>query len=207
LGSLVIAASTFSVVGTLAKVQDRWPDIANPPRTLDGLAYMLGENIQDPDASGSAVYNDEGNPLQLARDWQAIRWMQENILGTPTIVEGHSTEYRWGSRFSVYTGLPTVVGWSWHLRQHNAVLPPSVVEKRIEAVHNFYNTPNPSEASEFLRRYQVVYIVVGELERAHYAVEGLEKFEQMAADGYLEAVYPPAASGDEVRIYAVRLGQ
>ncbi len=205
LALLVFAASTFTVVGTLAKVQDRWPDIDNPPRTFDGLTYMLGSSGQDPGMLDSAIYNDEGNLLELARDYEAIRWMHENISGTPTIVEGHSTEYRWGSRFSVYTGLPTVVGWSWHLRQHNAVLPSSVVENRIEDVHDFYNTSSRSEAFDFLERYQIDYIVVGELERAHYAEDGLEKFAQMATDGVLKAVYPPDATGSEVRIYAVQL--
>ncbi|MGD9049470.1 MAG: DUF2298 domain-containing protein, partial [Anaerolineae bacterium] len=139
LAFLVVAASTYPVLGSLAKARDRWPDVANPPRTLDGMAFMLGEAVE---AAGSVTYVEEGQELHLADDYEALRWMQANVSGTPTIVEAHTPEYRWGSRFSVYTGLPTVVGWSWHLRQHNAVLPGSVVENRIAAVSNFYNTPS-----------------------------------------------------------------
>ena len=125
------------------------------------------------------------------------------MAGTPTIVEGHTSEYRWGSRFANYTGLPTIVGWNWHLRQHNAVLPGSVVEKRIEELNNFYNTVDEDQAREFLDRYQADYIIVGDLERARYSPDGLKKLEQLAADGVLDIVYPEDGLAGEVTIYAV----
>ena len=203
---LVVAAGTYPLIGSLAKVRDRWPGMANPPRTLDGMAYMLGEG-EEGSADASAIYIEDGQDLHLADDYEALRWMQANVPGTPTIVEGHTSEYRWGSRFSAYTGLPTVVGWSWHLRQHNAVLPASVVENRIAAVADFYNTPSPQEAREFLERYGVDYVIVGDLERARYAAEGLDKFSQMVAAGDLQLVYPQQADAGGTRIYAVQVGQ
>ena len=42
--------------------------------------------------------------------------MEENIQGTPVVLEAQTPEYRWGSRVAIYTGFPTVVGWSWHQR-------------------------------------------------------------------------------------------
>jgi YYY domain-containing protein len=65
---LVVAAGTYPVLGTLAKVRDRWPGIANPPRTLDGMAYMLGEGAggtvvaaaADASPAASAIYIEEG---------------------------------------------------------------------------------------------------------------------------------------------------
>jgi YYY domain-containing protein len=207
---LVIATASYPVIGTLAKIRDRWPDVADPPRTLDGMAFMLGGTDPAPGAagsSGSAIYIEEGQELHLADDHGALRWMQANVPGTPTIVEGHTTEYRWGARFAAYTGLPAVVGWSWHLRQHNAVLPGPVVENRISDVADFYNTESRQEAREFLERYGVDYVVVGDLERARYSDQGLAKFPQMVADGELELVYPQAADSEGTLIYAVRLGQ
>jgi YYY domain-containing protein len=212
---LVAAAGTYPVIGSLARARDRWPDVANPPRTLDGMAYMLGDRADNPVAasagdtspSRSAVYVEADRALRLADDYKALRWMQANVPGTPTIIEGHTSEYRWGARFSAYTGLPTVVGWSWHLRQHNAVLPDSVVEKRIAAVADFYNTPSRQTAREFLERYGVDYVIVGDLERARYSAEGLEKFSQMVAEGDLDLVYPPQAADGGTRIYAVQMGQ
>jgi uncharacterized membrane protein len=142
-------------------------------------------------------------PLRLGLDYAAIRWMQENLPGTPTIVEGHTTEYRWGARFANYTGLPTIVGWNWHLRQHNAVLPGSVVEKRIEELNYFYNTADEEEARDFLDRYQADYVIVGDLERARYSPAGLAKFERMVANGALRVVYPEDGLPGEVTIYEV----
>jgi uncharacterized membrane protein len=204
LGLLVLAAVSYPIIGTAAKVGDRWPDINDPPKTLDGMAFMLGGGLQSEQGGTTAVYLENDLPLQLSQDYAAIRWLQENVKGTPTIVEGHTTEYRWGSRIANYTGLPTVVGWSWHLRQHNAVLPGTIVEKRIEELNNFYNTTDDHEVRSFLDRYQADYIIVGDLERARYSPEGLEKFERLTADGTLEIVYPESGSPGNVTIYTVQ---
>ncbi len=200
---LVIAAAAYPIVGTLAKVQDRWPGVSNPPKTLDGMAFMSGESNAGSTGSASAVFTEQEQPLHLRSDYEAMRWMLENVPGTPTIIEAHSPEYRWGSRYAVYTGLPTVVGWSWHLRQHNAVLPDSVVEKRIEDVHAFYNTTDVLEAREILEHYQVDYVILGELERVQYEAQGLKKFAQMVADGELSVAYEQNSDGENVIIYKV----
>ncbi len=60
--------------------------------------------------------------INLKYDYAAMLFMQDQIKGSPVIVEGNTQEYRWGSRFSIYTGLPSVIGWSWHVRQHNSLI-------------------------------------------------------------------------------------
>jgi len=200
---LTLAAATFPITATPMKIADRWPGIAFPPRTLDGMAYMLGDSPANPAGSAEpAIYNDEGHTLNLASDYAAIRWMQDHVRGTPIIVEGQTPEYHWGARFSIYTGLPTVIGWNWHMRQQYTLLPAGLVESRIEQVRNFYDTTDPLDALEFLRRYQVQYIVVGDLERAYYAAEGLAKFPQMVKQGWLQVVFGDPSTEDTT-IYQV----
>ncbi|HSL31974.1 MAG TPA: DUF2298 domain-containing protein [Anaerolineales bacterium] len=160
---LVGAAALFTLTGTMGKIRDRW--IVEAPRTLDSIAFME-----------SALYDDFGQRLVLNEDYRAIRWMQDNIEGSPVIVEGNCTEYRWCTRMTVYTGLPGVVGWNWHQRQQR-VFTSRWVEERVAEVGNFYNSVDPQSARQFLDTYDVRYIVVGQLERAAYTPEGLEKFE------------------------------
>jgi uncharacterized membrane protein len=143
------------------------------PPSLDGVEYMA-----------YSVYFDRDQALELSQDYEAIRWMQENVEGTPVIVEAHTGEYRWGSRFSIYTGLPSVVGWNWHQRQQREFVPGNDVWSRVyEVVGNqndipgFYFDTDLSRVTAFLREYHVKYIIVGQLEQAYYPGPGLDKFE------------------------------
>jgi len=45
-------------------------------------------------------------------------------------------------------------------------------------VNVFYDTADLTAARDFLEKYQVSYIIVGQLERAKYLPEGINKFEQ-----------------------------
>lgn len=196
--TLVAVAGIYTVSGIYSKVTDRWPGIDLPPRTLDGMAYMLGSDPSVPaDIAQSAIYDDEGSRYILSNDYNAIVWLLKNVSGTPRIVEGNTPLYRWGSRFAIYTGLPTVIGWDWHVKQHNSILPSSVVDNRIADVRNFYNTTDPEKALTFINKYQVQYIIVGALERKYYNAEGLAKFQEMQANGQIQLVYPTTAESSE----------
>jgi uncharacterized membrane protein len=147
--------------------------------------FMMG----DASSLNPAIYNDDNRPLNLSHDYAAILYMQDHISGSPVFVEGHTEEYRWGSRFSIYTGLPSVVGWSWHVRQHNSLLDGIIVDKLIEDVNNFYNTQDTQSAKQFLDKHQVQYIIVGDLERAYYDANGIGKFQDMFDQGVLKIVF------------------
>jgi YYY domain-containing protein len=185
LGVLVLSAASYPLIATNMKVTDRWPDIKNPPHALDGSQFMLG----DADSLNPAIYNDENRMLNLSKDYAAIQFMQDYVSGSPVFVEGHTEEYRWGSRFAIYTGLPSVVGWSWHVRQHNSLLDGAIVDRLIDEVNTFYNTGDVQLAEQFLAKYQVRYIVVGDLERAYYDANGLGKFQNMVDQGVLKVVF------------------
>jgi uncharacterized membrane protein len=167
LGTFLFASALlFPLMGGMDKIRDRMSPYA--PHTLDGMAYMP-----------YSTYNESGVDLVLKEDYQAIIWMQENISGTPVIVEGHVPEYRWGNRYAIYTGLPAVVGWNWHQRQQRALTPESWVTDRVRAVADFYTLSDEQFAEAFIKKYQVRYIIVGVLERAIYPPEGLAKFEHL----------------------------
>ncbi|MGQ9840931.1 MAG: DUF2298 domain-containing protein [Anaerolineae bacterium] len=191
---LAVGLTVILFLGTLlyppfaarAKIRDRFSAEA-APRGLDGMAYME-----------KALHFENGRDVRLADDRKAMLWLMQNLQGSPVILEAQIPEYRWGSRFSIYTGLPTVQGWNWHQRQQRSVVP-AVVERRVRHVEEIYNTLDLPRAQHLLDTYHVSYIIVGELERAYYQPAGLAKFETLVAQGYLAPVYQEGA----VTIYEV----
>lgn len=198
---LILFGLSYPLIATKYKINDRWPDVENPPKTLDGALFMLGDSLYNPEFP-PAYYSDEDRKLNLAIDYFGIRYMQDQVVGSPVIVEGHTTEYRWGARYSIYTGLPSVIGWNWHTRQHHSLLGGEIVEKRIQQVNEFYDSDDIEKAIKFLKRYDVGYIIVSDLERVYYSSTGLEKFNEMTRRGDLRIVHGDL-SGNTAVIYEV----
>ncbi|MCC7119470.1 MAG: glycosyltransferase family 39 protein [Anaerolineales bacterium] len=168
----------FTLTAATDKITDRITPTA--PHTLDSITYMQFTEHWD------------GNTMQLVQDYRAIRWLQDNVQGSPVIVEANCSEYRWCTRMTIYTGLPGVVGWNFHQRQQRAYLS-QTVQDRVDQIGEFYNTTELQTALQFLKKYEVKYIIVGQLERNIYpaldgASDGLAKFAQY--DGqYWKTVY------------------
>lgn len=176
-GFLVFSAALFTLYGSMAKIKDRW--VPTAPHTLDGMAYIpyatYFENY--PNVTEGTPVAERGVNMDLSQDYRAIRWMQANIQGSPVIVEANSRNlYRWYSRFTIYTGLPGVVGWEWHEQQQRALNPPDWVTKRITDIDQFYTTVDTDVTKQFLNLYNVRYIVLGQLELVTYPGPGLDKF-------------------------------
>ncbi|MBI4233365.1 MAG: glycosyltransferase family 39 protein [Chloroflexi bacterium] len=186
---LVLSAAVYPLLGTRARLQDRFLLL---PRTLNGMAYMQ-----------QATYGDDRGIVELRWDYDAIQWLRGNVKGSPVIVEGLTPLYRWGSRVSIYTGLPAVVGWGWHQTQQRCGLGNcQFVDQRLRDVDSLYTTPDPALAMSLLRKYQVEYVYVGETEARYYPAAGLEKFARMAQAGQLQVVY----ENPKVHIYQVAAG-
>ena len=182
---LIISTAVYPVLGTRARLADRF---STHFQGLDGTAFM--ENM---------VYtNDPRGPIDLHSDKRAIKWLRSNVQGSPVIAEGISPLYRWGSRVSIYTGLPTIIGWDWHQTQQRFEYQ-NLIRKRTAQVHQLFTTSNHEEALGILKEHNVSYIYVGQLEDHYYPKAGLDKFKQMSQSA-LELVYD--SSG--VKIYRVR---
>ncbi|HET6319985.1 MAG TPA: DUF2298 domain-containing protein, partial [Chloroflexota bacterium] len=178
---LVLAAVSYPLLASEGKVGLRFAQL---PLSLDGMQYM-----------DFAQYRDQEWDMNLPGDARALRWMQDNVQGTPVVLEGRSPVYRWGSRVSIYTGLPTLLGWDVHQGQQRAGFVPMLQERQMD-VERAYSSPNPQDALNVLRKNAVRWIVVGGLERAYYSTAGLAKFSQMPE---LRLAY----DADGVQIYEV----
>jgi YYY domain-containing protein len=183
---LLLAALVYPIEATRWRVRmdDRFPDASQQGTTLvaaggttnNGMAFMQ-----------KAVYQDDKGPIELKYDYDAIMWLRNDVAGSPTIIEGYTPLYRWGSRISIYTGLPTVLGWDWHQTQQRGRFA-YLVQERLQDVNTFYSTPDPTVADAILQKYGISYVIVGQVERLYYPAEGIAKFESMAGHS-LEAVY------------------
>jgi YYY domain-containing protein len=181
-GLLIFIAALYPIMATRGKSQFRMaPDT---PMTLDGMEYMR---------NASHFEDGVSDIFELKYDYQAIRWLQDNVQGSPVIMEAQSkgSLYKWGGRISINTGLPSVIGWDYHQRQQRSVNPlPSMVNQRAANVNAFYTTEDITAAAEILRVYDVKYVILTAYEQARYGNSGgLDKFDEMVERGMLSVAY------------------
>ena len=174
LAVLLGSSFIYTIMGTWDRVVDRF-DTSN--MTLDGADFMQ-----------RTVYWENGLAMDLSWDYDAIRALQDNVEGSPVVLEGWTFQYHWGARIANYTGLPSVQGWGWHQEQQRMKYR-DAVNQRISHVREMYSTQDQERALELLKLYEVEYVVVGQLEHAYYPVEGLAKFDAWARDGKAEVMY------------------
>jgi YYY domain-containing protein len=168
----LLAALFTTATGVVGRLRD--PRVPSPHPTLDGFAYLR-----------------ERTPQEL----DAYDWINRNVAGIPVVLEAHGASYQEFSRVSMNTGLPTVVGWEYHLFQQGR--PQDQIDARAEDVRELYETSNLDRARQLLDQYHVDLVVVGPLERQTYEQEGLGKFASWDA-------LRPVFENDSVNIYATR---
>lgn len=121
---------------------------------LNGIAYM-----------DHAEWSVDNQTISLAGDKKAIEWLRSTAAPSSVLLEGQRSYYQWGGRMSWHTGLSSVLGWNWHMQQQRPWPGgPDAIGERERATQEFYKTGNP----EIIKRYNVDYIISGELERVTY---------------------------------------
>ncbi len=119
--------------------------VGGPRGTLDGMAYL---RKTDPD--GAALY----------------AWIGRSIPGLPAIAEAWGPSYQEFSRVSMNTGLPTVLGWDYHLFQRGKSW--EEIDRRKADLRVLYTAQTSEAAGVVLGRYRVRYVVSGPLESRTY---------------------------------------
>ena len=162
---LLVACLLYPLTATPAR-RDRFENSTS--RTIDGTAFMQ-----------TSVYYDDGRPVTLNWDRQAFEWLKQNVHGIPTILEANTPLYRWGSRVSIYTGLPTVIGWDWHQKQQRCC-PAHQICGRAQGRCQIHHTPLlilTGQWNYYNVTMSAISILVG-WKHLYYAGDGLEKFKQ-----------------------------
>ena len=184
---LFLASSIYTVLGTQARVRDRFPGARPPLGTLDGLAFMT---------VGRYTWPDESSPIELRYDYEAIQWFLANVEGTPVVAEAPLPYYREGGlKVASYTGLPTLVGAHQNEQRYGWM----VAQREAEA-RALYESADLEETKALIEELDITYIYVGQLERTVYPARSLAKFDALLEEGYLELAY----ENPRVRVYKVK---
>ncbi|GBD26194.1 Serine/threonine-protein kinase PknD [bacterium HR30] len=148
----VIAVGLFTAVTDVMGIL-RTNRVPTPKPTLDGMAYL---RLKAPD------------------EYAAIEWLNRNVKGIPYLLEAHGDAYQEFTRVAMNTGLPTVLGWAYHVYQRAHSW--NEINRRKADVTLAYTTEDKDVLAQILERYKVSLVYVGALERRTYAGGNLERF-------------------------------
>lgn len=128
------------------------PRTVSPKPTLDGRAFLS---------------RDRSNAF-------LIRALNGAGRSGEVVAEAIGPSYGPYTRIAMHTGLPTVVGWEWHLRQRGQNL--EAIEARKRDLEVLYSPGDPLIRNAVLKRYGVAWIVLGDLERERYRLTRSDPF-------------------------------
>jgi uncharacterized membrane protein len=146
---IVVAAGLAYPVFSLPSKTDDFKAKNPEQRTLNGEAYLVNS---------------------MPDDYQAIQFMRQ--LAPGVVAEAVRDSYSEYARIATFTGMPAVLGWTNHedqWRDH------SLQGSRKEDLETLYTTPDWTTTQQLIDRYNIRYIVIGNLERSTYQVDE-EKF-------------------------------
>lgn len=164
--TLLVAGAAASVFTSAVAMTGllRTNRVSGPRGTLDGTRYL---STVDPD--GSALY----------------AWLATSVSGLPTIAEAWGPSYQDFTRVCMNSGLPTVLGWDYHLTQRGKSW--AAIDQRKEDLRTLYTAQTAEQAAAVLRRYQVRYVVSGPVEQRAYLGEKSPSFDSF--EGLLRPVF------------------
>lgn len=110
-------------------------------------------------------------------DFAGIEWLNKNISGQPVILEAQGDSYTDYARVSSNTGLPTVLGWTVHEWLWRGTY--DIPAPRITDIKSMYESSDLTETKKLLKKYNVKYVYIGELERQKYSALNIMKFNQL----------------------------
>jgi uncharacterized membrane protein len=149
---VLVVGLTYPVLGFPSKANNFKPPFGY---TLDDFNRVQREN---PDEAG------------------AILWLRSAPDGV--IVEATGNPYSNVGRISIYSGLPTILGWGNHEGQWHGSAFQGILNQRRQDIETLYVTPDWQTAQSIYKKYNVRYIIVGDLERTSYRVNE-EKFKNL----------------------------
>ena len=146
-----------------------------------GMLYpMIGLYYTTQGFSPKNLHLDGNQHLQMYQldDYEAMQWLSSAPYGV--LAESVGGSYSAHARMSTQSGLPAVIGWTPHEGQWGRTY--KEMGNRDGDIATLYQTTDWIEAKSILDRYNIRYIVIGDLERSTYTNDSArltdEKFSQ-----------------------------
>jgi uncharacterized membrane protein len=139
-----------------------------------GLAYpVFGFNTKTNGFNPPFEYTlDDFDRVQRENPDEAAAMLRLRSAPDGVIAEAVGGAYSSYARVSIYTGLPTVLGWGNHEGQWRDY---ALQGSRAQDIETLYTSPDWVTAQDIIKRYNIRYIYIGNLERSTYRVSE-EKF-------------------------------
>lgn len=176
---IAIASFAYPITATLPRLDERFVQ-GEGNHTLNAFDWM----------NYATFTNANGYVFSMQDDYAAIEWFLDNVSGSPVIAEAALGPYRGdGSRFSIATGFPDILGWERHEQQQRYL---ADVTARAQDARLLYTTANTSKKMSILQEYGVEYVIVGDIERygtigdggpLFSSTEGIAAFDRMVGEG------------------------
>ena len=166
LKNAAVAAGVVLLVASLTyplNAIQNWYGSLSPDRVagLDGTKYLLTQEMSYTGADGVEA------KLTLEDDYNLIRFINDTVEGSPVVAEAYGASYTLNGRISANTGLPDIVNWYYHeILWRNS--DHAMVDERRDDINSVYSSGDPAEVGRILEKYDVRYIVVGQIERLMY---------------------------------------
>ncbi|MGH2551240.1 MAG: hypothetical protein ACRDHN_17780, partial [Thermomicrobiales bacterium] len=176
---IAIASFAYPITATMPRLDERFSHDQGA-HTLNAFDWM----------NYATFTNADGHIFNMQADYAAINWFLDNVSGTPVIAEAMLGPYRGdGSRFSIATGFPDMLGWDRHETQQRY---PADVTARSEQLRRLYTSTNTAEKMSILEEFDVSYVIVGDIERygtigdsgpRFATADGIAALESMVGEG------------------------
>ncbi len=183
---LMLASLAYPIVGTPARLDQRFPGWRPELGTLDGLAFMK---------EGVYSWPDGSNAIEFGYDWQAIQWILDHVRGNLVIAESSEIDYyrAGGSRIASMTGLSGLNGKHAGEQRYG-----EIVGQRSALFSEFWSTPDVGRTQQLIDELEIDLIYVGQLEQFLHP-QAVDKLARLAEQGWLTPIY----RNDRAILYAV----
>jgi uncharacterized membrane protein len=154
-GATLLPLAAIAAVNLPLAIWQGWayPRVASPRPTLDGRAYLQRLDPQS---------------------WRVIRALEAVARPGDVVAEAAGPSYAEFTRVAMHTGVPTVVGWEFHLIQRGQS--PVEIRARRDDLERLYRLPAAPEAREVIDRLDVRWVVVTDIERRAYGTSAGDPF-------------------------------